>query len=494
MPVAVAVYDAQDLRLLEANRLFLTIMDLFLDPCWQQGRIIGSPLTDWAHPANISSLVTIFRAVAETGTTSRVGEFAFSASQGHTTYWNWTLDRMDDHDGQDTHLLQTITEVTAHVLASQEAEQARLRGVLDQLPEGVLLVEAAGECISYANAASASLLGVPIPRIQGFSLSRLAQSRVPSNLDGLPIPLEEFPLVRGLRGETVSGREMRVARPDGRNVVLLCSAAPLRSEGGVITGAVVVFQDITERKSLEQHKNEFLSMASHELRTPITTIQGLAEILQQLSSSGQSLDTPRSLRAITIMAEQSQHLTRLIEEMLDFSRLEQAQLVFYPAPHDLLRTLVLVVESQAVTTRKHGIRLVLDGLQANDTLIACFDEERMVQVLNNLISNAIKYSPGGGEIELGLQRSLEQPDEALIWVRDHGIGIPANVLPHVFERFYRSGKLDCAMSGLGIGLYLVKEIVTCHGGRVWVESIEGVGSTFYVQLPLDHYQAHKHEL
>src|SRR5205085_8118150 len=147
MPIAVAVYEAQDLRLLEANRLFLTVMDLYLDPCWQQGRIIGSPLTDWAHPAAIPSLVTIFRMVAETGTTSRVGEFAFSASQGHTTYWNWTLDRMDDHDGQGTHLLQTITEVTAHVLARQEAEQARLRSVLDQLPEGVLLVEAAGECI-----------------------------------------------------------------------------------------------------------------------------------------------------------------------------------------------------------------------------------------------------------------------------------------------------------------------------------------------------------
>lgn len=166
------------------------------------------------------------------------------------------------------------------------------------------------------------------------------------------------------------------------------------------------------------------------------------------------------------------------------TRLDQAQLLLHPATHDLLRTLVQVIESQAVTTKQHDIRLVLDGLQASETLIGSFDEARIIQVLGNLISNAIKYSPFGGEIEIGLKHALEQPDEALIWVRDRGIGIPANALPHIFERFYRSGKLDRAMSGLGIGLYLVKEIVTRHGGRVWVESIEGAGSTFYVLLPL----------
>jgi two-component system sensor histidine kinase VicK len=127
---------------------------------------------------------------------------------------------------------------------------------------------------------------------------------------------------------------------------------------------------------------------------------------------------------------------------------------------------------------------VLEGLQVGEVLIGCFDEERLIQVLNNLISNAIKYSPRGGEIEIGVRQTPEHPEEVLIWVRDHGIGITAGALSHIFERFYRSDQLGRGIAGLGIGLYLVKEFVTRHGGHVWAESSEGVGSIFYVQLPL----------
>jgi len=677
IPVAVAVYDTQDLRLLEANTLFLTIMDRFLDPAWHQGRIIGSPLAQWAHPATIPRLVTVFRAVAETGTTYQAGEFAFPTSHGDITYWNWMLERMDDHDRQGIHLLQTITEVTAHVLARQEAEraqdslrqtthlieaerqrlavidtvarsvreavdtesigrtaieaieaaihplsvciytadpiqqvlhllhirpatgtketflqsipydnsslvaqahirqdpiiiedlqvaaasgivvrthplvtrgvrgyicvplrfkdhfegtlaslftyplsadgaevqmlegcampiaaalaharllteikheQARLRAVLDQLPEGVVIIEASDGCVSYANAAAERIAGTSGKSMLGHSLIKHTRSGLITYLDGRPIPDEDLSTVRALQGETRGNQELIVTRHDGSQVPILATTAPLRLESGVITGSVTVFQDITERKSLEQQKNDFLSMASHELRTPIASIQGFAEILQLLMAEGQIPDAPHSIRAINTIVEQSQHLTRLIEEMLDLTRLEHAKLPFQLASHDLLSILVQVIESQAVVTRQHDLRLVLDGLQASDRMIGYFDEQRIVQVLSNLISNAIKYSPNGGEIEIGLRHTLEKPDEALIWVRDSGIGIPVDALPHIFERYYRSGKLNRAMSGLGIGLYLVKEIVTRHRGRVWVESSEGVGSTFYILLPLDNHQ------
>ena len=130
----------------------------------------------------------------------------------------------------------------------------------------------------------------------------------------------------------------------------------------------------------------------------------------------------------------------------------------------------------------------MEGLETTDTLLCCFDEGRIEQVLNNLITNAIKYSSTGSEIVVGLQHSREKPDEALIWVKDHGIGMPANELSHIFERFHRAGNQDRSISGMGIGLYLVNELVTRHGGRVWAESSEGVGSTFYVQLPLKQSQ------
>jgi len=678
MPLGVALYDAQDLRLLTANALMLTFLDANLDPSWRNGRTIGHPVTDWLPEAIAPGLVAICRVVAETGTTYCIDEYTFDSPGRGTTYWKWTLDPVRDSSGRVTQLLQVVSPVTGQVLARQKAEQAhaalrqtnraveaerkrlevietvarsvrdsldtesigraaveaistsfnpiavhihvadpvqqalrllhihsisgseetlaflkyvpydsplpvaqahkgrdpiiiedmqsavvsgmiasnhplatlikipsficvplwfkdhfegtlaaifrgsihpdgpevqtlvgcsmhiaaalaharlhaaveneraRLWAVLDQLPEGVFLTEASDGRISYANAAATDILGVPPTSSIGVRPSRPSQSLPITDLSGQPIPPENFATTRALSGETISGREEIVTRLDGSQVVLLSSAAPLRTERGTITGAVTVFQDITERKSVEQHKNAFLSIASHELRTPITTIQGLAEILQMHLAHGQSLDTPRSLRAITDICEQSQRLTRLIEEMLDISRIENARLLLNLAPHDLLGTLSQVIESQAIISKHHRIPLVLAGLQETDTLIGTFDEDRIVQVVNNLLSNAIKYSPTGGDIEVGLRYTQDRPYEALIWVKDHGVGIAADELPHIFERFFRASNFDRSISGLGIGLYLVNELVTRHGGRVWAESSEGSGSTFFVLLPLNN--------
>lgn len=384
--------------------------------------------------------------------------------------------------GCSTHIAAALAHVRLH--AAIENEHARMRTVLDQLPEGIVLVEASDACISYANAASASILGVPMAGIKGFSLNRLAQIGMVTYLDGLPVPLEDLPVVRGLRGETIRGREMMVTRSDRSKVVLLCSAAPLRTEHSLITGAVVVFQDITERKTIEQEKNEFLSIASHELRTPITAIQGFAEILQMYVSRGDSLDSPRSLRAISGIIEYSQRLTRLIEEMLDITRIEKAQLRVNLVPCDLLAILAHVIESQSITAKHHQLRLVVEGIEATDRLIGCFDEDRLMQIFHNLVSNAIKYSPTGSEIEVGLRYTKDKPDEVLTWVKDQGIGIAVKEIPLIFKRFHRINTSNRFIKGLGIGLYLVQELVARHGGRVWVESTEGEGSAFYVTLPL----------
>jgi len=315
-----------------------------------------------------------------------------------------------------------------------------------------------------------------------------SKENIVSRMNNHPIFPWHFAVIRALGGETISSQEAMVVKPDGSKVITLSSSAPLRIEGGSITGAVIVFQDVTAQKSIEQQKNEFLSIASHELRTPITAIQGFAEILQMNATHEQGL-SPQSLRALTFINEQSQSLTRLIEEMLDLTRIENAQLLLNLAPHDLISTIKHVIETQATAGPNHNFQLVLDGLQDTDTLIGVFDENRFVQVLNNLISNAIKYSPAGSRIEVGLRYSPTTPHEALIWVKDSGIGIAANELPHIFKRFHRASGLDRSISGLGIGLYLVQEVVTRHRGRVWAESTEGSGSTFYVRFPLKSKQA-----
>ncbi len=252
----------------------------------------------------------------------------------------------------------------------------------------------------------------------------------------------------------------------------------------VIMGAVSVFQDITLRKNMEQQKNEFLSLASHELRTPITSIQGLAEILHMHIRSGKSLDSSRSHHAIEEVIGQSRQLTYLIDGMLDISRLENMQLELQIVSHNIIAMLKRVVESQSMTVKHHVIRHVLQGVQAHETLMGCFDEPRMTQVINNLINNAVKYSPVGSPVEVGLRRDATQPDSILLWVKDVGVGIPQSELNSIFERFYRGSSVDRSIGGLGVGLYLVREIVMRHNGRIWAESVEGEGSTFYVLLPL----------
>lgn len=385
--------------------------------------------------------------------------------------------------GCSTHIASAFAHARLH--AAAEHEHARLLAVLDQLPEGVMIVEAHNKRISYANAASFQILGIHATAHLDTTPDTHPLTRAVVYLNNGPVPHTDLPLNRSLRGEYINGRETTVTRPDGSQIVLLTSSAPLKENNGSITGAVCVFQDITQRKSIEQHKNTFLSIASHELRTPITAIQGFAEILQMKVEQGSSLDTPRSLRAITGIMEQSRRLTRLIEAMLDLSRIEKAQLFINLAEHNLLAIISHVLETQTITNKYHYIHLTLEGLAPSDTLMAYIDEDRIDQVLNNLIGNAVKYSPIGSEIEVGLRYSPTEANEALIWVKDQGVGIAANELSHIFERFHRASNFDRSISGLGIGLYLVNELVTRHGGRVWVESMEGQGSTFYVSLPLN---------
>ena len=384
--------------------------------------------------------------------------------------------------GCSIHIAAALTHARLH--NTIEHERARLRAILDQLPDGILITESANGSISYINAAAARIFGTYVQHLVGLQLHQLPYLYQVQKVNGRSFQPWNFMIIRALAGETTNSQDTVIVRPDGSRVFILSSAAPLRAENGVISGAVIVFQDITTKKSIEQQKNEFLSVASHELRTPITAIQGFAEILQFQMTQNAELD-PQSTRALAVISEQSERLSQLIEEMLDITRIENVQLLLTRAPHDLIAILKHVIESQTGTTKSHHIKLLLEGLTQHDTLIGNVDENRIVQILSNLIGNSIKYSPHGGTIEVGLSYADSEPDSCLIWVKDAGIGIPAADLPHIFKRFHRSSAIDASISGLGIGLYLVKELINRHGGNVWVESIEGVGSTFYVNLPLD---------
>ncbi|HZR44674.1 MAG TPA: ATP-binding protein [Ktedonobacteraceae bacterium] len=383
------------------------------------------------------------------------------------------------------YLAETLAAAQVH--ADLADERQRLHTVLDQLPEGIILVEARTGKVRYANAVAADLLGCALPGLVGAPLN---QSALLSPY-GLSKERQQatfrwnFALINALWGKTVTNQEIAIPRRDRSEVIVLSSTAPIRASDGLITGAVMVLQDITALKHLERQKNEFFAVANHELRTPLTSILGFVELLQM---SGFGETDARQRDVITSIAHECDHLRRLIQELLDVSHLDYAQLNLKKSYQDVLSPLKEIVSNYAQVTSTHRLRFILEDLDPAATLMGWFDLLRIEQIVRNLLTNAVKYSPAGGEIEVGVRPQHDvqgTPQKVLIWVKDQGMGIAASDLPHIFERFYRANTFEkSSISGFGIGLYLSRELVQAHGGRIWAESIRGKGSTFFVLLPL----------
>lgn len=226
-----------------------------------------------------------------------------------------------------------------------------------------------------------------------------------------------------------------------------------------------------------QLRDSFLSIAAHELKTPLTSLLGNVQLIERrIAKNDEANDRDR--RTIRVVRQQGQRLKQMIDALLDVSRLEQGQLSITQAPVDLGALAERVVQEVQLGAMQHAIECRLPP----EPVVTLGDELRLEQVLQNLLQNAIKYNPDGGAIIVTVER---QSGQAAIQVQDQGVGIPASALSHVFERFYRVPDAQQRhIQGTGIGLYVVKEIVTLHGGTVEAISQEGGGSTFTIRLPL----------
>lgn len=270
--------------------------------------------------------------------------------------------------------------------------------------------------------------------------------------------------------------EGTLTRPGGSTIAVSVTYSPLFDEEGRLANVIANVVDITRFREAEEMKSTFISVISHELKTPVSLIKGYANTLAREDARW---DQPTLLEGLQVINEESDRLTALIDNLLDASRIQAGAFRVERADVQIPRLAQKIVDGFKLQTSSHNF--CLDFPEDYPSVLG--DEERLRQVLSNLISNAIKYSPQGGEIRVG---GWVDQESAIFYVADQGIGIPPEEQARVFQRFYRvDSSLRRSTQGAGLGLYLCKSIVEAHGGRIWLRSEPGKGTTVFVALPLE---------
>jgi len=275
-------------------------------------------------------------------------------------------------------------------------------------------------------------------------------------------------------GESVSTTCARVRRPDGTEVEIAMTAAPVRDASGAIFGCVNVFRDVTHEREVDRMKSEFVSTVSHELRTPLTSIRAYAETLRDMVD-----DNPTVTEFLTVIEEEAVRLTRLINDLLNVSRIESGRIELKNEPVALAPLVRRAVQTAQPKATTNGVTIALEI--PPDLPPFRGDEDTIQQVLTNLVDNAVKYNRPGGQVQL---RAWLNGGLA-VEVRDTGMGMSEAAVRRLGERFFRVDSSETrAIGGTGLGMTLVKEILARHGVQLEIESVEGEGTAFRFSLPL----------
>jgi PAS domain S-box-containing protein len=392
---------------------------------------------------------------------------------------------------------ELVARVNAHLelaaarrrfAVERETERAKLEAVLRQMPAGVIIVDALDGRVVLTNDEADRILGVTLGAERIDTISEAGYFRP----DGRPYRRDEWPLVRSIRdGEVVTDEEIRVTRADGVELTLSVSSTPVHGRDGRVVTAVLVFQDVTEQRALlgreqaaradadaaNRAKDRFLAVLSHELRTPLSSIIGWTRILRH-SNVGQAERT----RAAEVIERNAQRQAQLINDLLDISRIAAGKVELDRVPVDLVTVVREALDALRAEVEAKNLQLTIDLDAATGEVFA--DALRLQQIVLNLLTNAIKFTPAGGGIDVRLTRRGEM---ARLVVTDTGEGIDPAVLPHVFEPFQQgdSGATTRVHSGLGLGLTIVRQFVHLHGGTVRADSAgKGHGAAFTIELPI----------
>ena len=380
-------------------------------------------------------------------------------------YWP-ILARVGGRVGRLARLLDSVAPKLETHRTRLEQDRQQLRAVLSGMAEGVIAIDARRRLL-FANASADKLFGLDATAVGRLVPELIRSPQVQGAVEATLASPEPY------RGEIVlSSREVSL-RVHAR--VLAVHGTPL--PGSPPPGAVLVFHDVTELRRLERMRQDFVANVSHELKTPLASIKAYAETLLDWALHDENVN----VRFLKQIEEQADRLNQLILDLLSLARIESGQEVFEHKPLALGPVVGSCIESHRRRAEARNIGLNVDLGALDDETLVMADEEAIRQIFDNLIDNAIKYTPDGGSVSVNCRLD---GDLVAIEVADTGIGIPRDDLPRVFERFYRVDKARSReLGGTGLGLSIVKHLVQSIGGQVTVNSRVGSGTQFTVQFP-----------
>lgn len=370
------------------------------------------------------------------------------------------------------------------MLRSKQEQSATL---LESLTDGVIVVDNEFK-INLINPAAATMTGWSIEDARGVD-ARLVTKL--SQQNGKEIESEENPLTEVVKQQKPKSQTLQLTGRDGKKSIVSLAISPV-VVNGAMTGAVAVIRDISQQYAAEQQRAEFISTASHEMRTPVAAIEGYLALA--LSPKVSTIDN-RAKSYLEKAHTSTQHLGKLFQDLLTSAKAEDGRLSSHPVVVEMGSFLEQLIEDFKMTAQKKGLitdfavgeTQTIDATNTDASLkvikplyYVYADPDRLREVLTNLFDNAVKYTEQG-KITLGL---TGDNDVVQIYVRDTGQGIPADDIPHLFQKFYRvDSSATRVVGGTGLGLFIARKIIELYRGRMWVESELGKGSTFYINLP-----------
>ncbi len=372
----------------------------------------------------------------------------------------------DDELGQLGHAINELSTKIKEAQDASESERQRLDSVLKHMSDGVIATDRRGRIV-IMNTAAMDVLNVKnYNEVIGSSILEL-------------LAFEDALTFRDLL-EIQDARTLHLKDSDDMDTIIQCEFSVIQRESGFISGLVCVLTDITEQEKIERERRNFVSNVSHELRTPLTSIRSYTEALVDGAWESPEM-APQFLSVIETEADR---MMRMITDLLNLSRMDQQRLSLDKEFVNMNKLVNHIVDRFEIVLQSEEYRYknyrILRDITKRDLWVE-IDQDKMTQVFDNIINNAIKYSPDGGRIII---RLMDTHSELIVSISDDGLGIARKDIPHLFDRFYRVDKARSReMGGSGLGLAIAKEVTQLHGGKIWVTSEEDKGSTFYVSLP-----------